>query len=197
MYGCETWTVKKAENQRIDVFKLWCWRKLPRVPWTARRSNWSILKEINPEYSLEGLILKLKLQYFGHLLWTAKSLEKFLIMGKIEGRRGRRPQKMRWLFESGNRNTGVSASAPVLLMNIHGWFPLRLTDLISLQSKGLSRVFSRTIMWNHQFFSAQPSLWSNFQIRTWLLENHSFDYRDLCQHCVHFMWTLSIPLLSL
>ena len=68
MYGCENWTIKKAENQRIDVFKLWCWRKLPRVPWTARRSNWSILKEINPEYSLEGLILKLKLQYFGHLL---------------------------------------------------------------------------------------------------------------------------------
>jgi len=97
MYGCESWTVKKAQNQRIDVFKLWCWRKLLRVPWTARRSNWSILKEINPEYSLEGLMLKLKLQHFGHLLRTAKLLEKSLIMGKIEGRRGRGHQKMRWL----------------------------------------------------------------------------------------------------
>ena len=87
MYGCESWTVKKAEYRRIDAFELWFWRRFLRVPWTARRSNQSILKEINPEYSLEGLILKLKLQYFGHLIQRADSFEKTLILGKIEGRR--------------------------------------------------------------------------------------------------------------
>ena len=87
MYGCESWTIKKAECRRIDAFELWCWRRLLRVPWTARRSNQSILKEINPEYSLEGLMLKLKLQYFGHLMRRADSLEKTMMLGKIEGRR--------------------------------------------------------------------------------------------------------------
>ena len=95
MYGCGSWTIKKAERQRIDAFELWCWRRLLRVPWTARRSNQSILKEISPECSLEGLILKLKLQYFGHLMQRADSFEKTLMLGKIEGRRGR--QRMRWL----------------------------------------------------------------------------------------------------
>ena len=89
MYGCESWTVKKAESQRIDAFELWCWRRLLRVPWSARRSNQSILKEISPEYSLEGLMLKLKLQSFGHLMQRADSLEKTLMLGKIEGRRRR------------------------------------------------------------------------------------------------------------
>ena len=89
MYGCESWTIKKAERRRIDAFELCCWRRLLRVPWTARRSNQSILKEISPEYSLEGLMLKLKLQYFGHLMGRANSLEKTLMLGKIEGRRGR------------------------------------------------------------------------------------------------------------
>ena len=89
MYGWESWTIKKAEHQRIDVFKLWCWRRLLRVLWTARKSNQSILKEISPEYSLKGLILKLKFQYFGHLMWRTDSLEKTLILGKIEGRRRR------------------------------------------------------------------------------------------------------------
>ena len=96
MYGCESWTVK-TEHQRIDAFELWCWRKLLRVPWTARRSNPSILRKINPEYWLEGQILKLKLQYFGHLMRTADSLKKSLMLGKIEGRRTRRCQMMRWL----------------------------------------------------------------------------------------------------
>ena len=96
MYRCESWTIKKTECWRIDAFEL-CWRRLLRVPWTAKRSNQSILKEINPEYSLEGLLVKLKLQYFGHLIWRADSLEKTLIMGKIEGKRRRRWQKMRWL----------------------------------------------------------------------------------------------------
>ena len=97
MYGCESWTIKKGECQRIDAFKLWCWRRLLRVPWTARRSNQLILKEINPEYSLEGLMLKLKLQYFGHLMWRDDSLEKTLMLEKMEGRRKRVRQRMRWL----------------------------------------------------------------------------------------------------
>ena len=97
MYGCESWTIKKAEHRRIDAFELWCWRRLLRVPWTARRSNQSILKEISPEYSLEGLMLKLKFQYFGHLMQRADSFERTLMLGRIEGgwRRGR--QRMRWL----------------------------------------------------------------------------------------------------
>ena len=97
MYGCESWTIKKAESQRIDAFELWCWRRLPRVPWIARRSNQSILKEISPEYSLEGLMLKLKLQYFGHLMQRTDSMEKALMLDKIEGRRRRERHRMRWL----------------------------------------------------------------------------------------------------
>ena len=97
MYGCESWTIKKAEGRRIDTFELWCWRRLLRVPWAARRSNQSILKEISPEYSLEGLMLKLKLQYSGHLRGRTDSFEKTLMPGKIEGRRRRGQQRMRWL----------------------------------------------------------------------------------------------------
>ena len=97
MYGCENWTIKKAEHRRIDAFELWCWRRLLRVPWTARRFNQSILKEINPSCSLEGLMLKLKLQYSGYLMRRADSLEKTLMLGKIEGRRRRERRRMRWL----------------------------------------------------------------------------------------------------
>ena len=97
MYRCEIWTIKKAEHQRIDAFEMCCWRKLVRIPWTARRSNQSDLKEISPEYSLEGLMLKLKLQYFGHLMQRTDSFEKTLMLEKIEGRRRKGPQRMRWL----------------------------------------------------------------------------------------------------
>ena len=97
MYRCESWTIKKSEHQRIDAFELWCWRRLLRVPWTARRSNQSIVKEISPEYSLEGLMLKLKLRYFGHLMQRTDSLEKTRMLGKIEGRERRGRQRMRWL----------------------------------------------------------------------------------------------------
>ena len=97
MYGCKSWTIKKAECQRIDAFELWCWRRLLRVPWTARRTSQSLLKEISPEYSLEGLMLKLKLQYFGHLMRRAYSFEKSLMVGKIDGRRRRGQERMRWL----------------------------------------------------------------------------------------------------
>ena len=97
IYGCESWTIKKCEHQRIDAFELWCWKRLLRVSWTARRSNQSVLKETSPEYSLEGLMLKLKLQYFGHLMRKMDSLEKTLMLGKTEGGRRRGPQRMRWL----------------------------------------------------------------------------------------------------
>ena len=97
MYGCESWTIKKAECQKVDAFEVWCWRRLLRVPWTARRANQSILKEISPECSLEGLMLKLKLQYFGHLMWRADSFENTLMLRKIKGRRRRGWQRIRWL----------------------------------------------------------------------------------------------------
>ena len=97
IYGCESWTIKEAEHRRIDAFELWCWRRLLRIPWTARISNQSILKEISSEYSLQGLMLKLKLQYFGHLMWRTDSFKKTLMLAKIEGRRRRGPQRVRWL----------------------------------------------------------------------------------------------------
>ena len=105
MYGCESWSIKKPECRRIDAFELWCWRRLLRIPWTARRSNQSILKEISPEYSLEGLMLKLKLQYFGHLIQRTDSFEKTPMLGKIEGGRRSRRQRMRWLDGSPARWT--------------------------------------------------------------------------------------------
>ena len=123
MYGCESWTIKKVERWRIDTFELWCWRKLLRVPWTARRSNQSILKEISPEYSLEGLMLKLKLQYFGHLMQRNDSFVKTLMLGKIEGGRKRGWQRMRWL-------DGIIYSWTQVWVNPRSWWWIRSPGML-------------------------------------------------------------------
>ena len=140
MYGCESWTIKKAECWRTDAFELWCWRRLLRVPWTARRSNQSNLKEICPEYSLEGLMLKLKLQYFGHLMGRTDSLEKTLMLGKIEGRRWRGRQRMRWL-------DGITDSMDISLSKLQEWWTGKPGVLQSMGSRRVRHNWAAELNW--------------------------------------------------
>ena len=161
MYGCESWTVKKAERWRIDAFELWCWRRLLRVPWTARRSNQSILKEISPGISLEGMMLKLNLQYFGHLMRRVGSLEKTpMLEGYVEGGEGDDRGWDYWM-------ASLTQWMCVWASSRSWWWTGKLG---MLQSRGLSRVFSNTTIQKHQLFSAQLSSQSNSHIHTWPLE---------------------------
>ena len=143
MYGCESWTIKEAECQRIAAFELWCWRRLLRVPWTARTSSQSILNEISPGCSLEGLMLKLKLQYFGHLMWRAESLEKTLMLGKTEGRRRRGRQRMKWL-------DGITDSVWV---NSGSWWWIGRPDVLqSMGSQSVGQNWATELNWTKRAY---------------------------------------------
>ena len=150
MYGCESWTVKKAERRRIDAFELWCWRRLLRIPWTTRRSNQSILKEISPGCSLEGLMLKLKLQYFGHLMWRVDSLEKTLMLGGIGGRSRRGRQRMRWLDDITGWMTSPTRWTWVWVNSGRWWWTGRPVMLQFIGSQRVRHDWATELKWSNK-----------------------------------------------